>query len=149
MPQLVPIPVSAQVLFIPALQPLTVHAVVFSHRHSGHGMAVQVVLEKIEPAPWTSSSHVPPCRTRCPRSALSCGLSIADASPAPPCCYVLDNPRLLAKPAKVKWRPVNAFQLWRDGFVSKIPNVTQGESRASLLAMPSPSNVMEHKEMPL
>ena len=42
---------------------------------------------------------------------------------------------------------MNAFQLRRDRDVDKMPNVTQGESRESLLAMPSPSNVMEHKEM--
>ena len=39
--------------------------------------------------------------------------------------------------------------LRRDSDVDKMPNVTKGESRESLLAMPSPSNVMEHKEMPL
>ena len=38
-------------------------------------------------------------------------------------------------------------KLRRDSDVDKMPNVTQGESRESLLAMPSPSNVMEHKEM--
>ena len=42
---------------------------------------------------------------------------------------------------------MNAFQLRRDSDVDKMPNVTKGESRESLLAMPSPSNVMEHKEM--
>ena len=31
--------------------------------------------------------------------------------------------------------------------MDKMPNVTQSESRESLLAMPSSSNVMEHKEM--
>ena len=44
-----------------------------------------------------------------------------------------------------RWRSRSGLR--RDRDVDKMPNVTQGESRESLLAMPSPSNVMEHKEM--
>ncbi len=44
-----------------------------------------------------------------------------------------------------RWRSRSGLR--RDWDVDKMPNVTQGESRESLLAMPSPSNVMEHKEM--
>ena len=65
-------------------------------------------------------------------------------------CRAIATPTKLRCEESILWMVSIAKRrtmLRRDRDVDKMPNVTKSESRESLLAMPSPSNVMEHKEM--